>query len=678
MKLKQFQVFNYRSVNDSGPIEIRKQTALVGRNESGKTNLLMALQSLKPPYEMKELSFVKDFPRGRHPKDFSEDLKVVETLWEIDSDEQAELASIFPRAKGVTKVNINRSYKAKTNQVGFENLPALSVKSDEVGTCVKKIQQSVNGGLKGVDNPEHQKTISGGLETFVKSVPRETSDLDEWATTTQSAITALESIFSSVEFSASEVARENIELLESLAAGVTEDEASHTEARKWIVEKMPVFIYLHEYPELQGHQNIPEYIVRKQKGALTEADENFIKLYEVAGLDPEELNNLLNIDHEIRQQLINRAGAVVTNKLRELWTDRKLTIRFNLDANHFDTLVSDPASYYPVEINLNERSRGLKWFFSFYITFAADTAGGPAEDAIILLDEPGLHLHAIAQRDLLDHFVNDFNNTIIYTTHSPFMIPVDNLASIRTLNISQNEGTTVTNDPTGDDKTLFPIQAALGYDITQSLFIGKNNLIVEGVSDFWFLTAMSEHLQELSRTGIVDDIVITPAGGAPKVSYMVSLLTSQKLNVLVLLDAEQQGKRAGAQLVKSKLIRERNVLFVNEALGASNTQEADIEDLLDAGKYDAMVRKTYAKELEGKTLALNDKIPRIVKRYEDGFSQIGLEFNKMRPAKLFLRRIANKPEDVVSDNSLDLFETLFELVGERLKKHQGRNPEAFS
>jgi len=678
MELVQFQVFNYRSINDSGPIEIRKQTALVGRNESGKTNLLLALQSLKPPDGMKELSYVKDFPRDRHKNDFSEDLKVVDTLWEIDDSEQAELVSIFPRAKGVSQISISRAYKSETRYIGFDNLPSLKVDSEQVSTNINKISQSIHGSLKGIEDTNKKAEISNALETFKKAMSNDTSKKQTWATLTKQAIDKFKAALSSQDFELSEIANDNIDSLEAISANIINDDEQHKKARSWAVGKMPVFIYLHEYPDLQGHQNIPDYITRKQQGTLKEADENFDKLCKVAGLDPEELNSLLQEDHETRQQLVNRAGAVVTKKVRELWTDRELTIRFNLDANHFDTLISDPASYYPVEINLNERSRGLKWFFSFYITFAADTAGGPAEDAIILLDEPGLHLHAIAQRNLLDHFSKDFNNTIIYTTHSPFMIPVDDLPSIRTLNISQEEGTTVTNDPTGDDKTLFPIQAALGYDITQSLFIGKNNLVVEGVSDFWYLIAISEYLLETGKGGLSKDIIITPAGGAPKVSYMVSLLTSQKLNVLVLLDAEKQGMRAGEQLVKSKLIREQNVLFVNEAFPAGSAKETDIEDLLDADKFDALVREAYRKELAGKSLTLNTNIPRIIKRYEDGFSKLDIEFNKMRPAKLFLRRIVDKPDDVISDDSLGLFEALFNLINERLKKQQERASKPYS
>ncbi|KAK0359038.1 hypothetical protein LTR94_032885, partial [Friedmanniomyces endolithicus] len=154
------------------------------------------------------------------------------------------------------------------------------------------------------------------------------------------------------------------------------------------------------------------------------------KLCKVAGLDPEQLQTLFQSnDQETRAQLVNRAGAVVTTAIRERWKDRQLKVRFNLDAQHFDTLISDPNAIYDVEVNLDERSRGFQWFFAFYIVFAADTDGGDADDAILLLDEPGLYLHAKSQGDLLKHLEDDFVNQILYTTHSPFMVPTHRLDS---------------------------------------------------------------------------------------------------------------------------------------------------------------------------------------------------------------------------------------------------------
>ena len=65
MKLEKFRVSNYRSVRDSGWIDVADQTSLVGRNESGKSNLLLALRSLKPPEHLERLSVSSDFPNDR-------------------------------------------------------------------------------------------------------------------------------------------------------------------------------------------------------------------------------------------------------------------------------------------------------------------------------------------------------------------------------------------------------------------------------------------------------------------------------------------------------------------------------------------------------------------------------------------------------------------------------------
>jgi hypothetical protein len=123
---------------------------------------------------------------------------------------------------------------------------------------------------------------------------------------------------------------------------------------------------------------------------LKDSDVYFEKLCKVAGLEPAQLHQLQGeAKYEERNQIANRASAVVTAEIRRLWKDRQLKVRFNLDGEHFDTLVSDPTSTFDVEVNLDERSRGFRWFFSFYITFSADTDGGRAANAILLLDETG-------------------------------------------------------------------------------------------------------------------------------------------------------------------------------------------------------------------------------------------------------------------------------------------------
>ncbi len=670
MDLKSFRVKDFRSVNDSGDVEVGRSTSLVGRNESGKTNLLLALASLNPPEGMPEMTFVKDFPRGRMPSDFSADEYFLWTTWELDEDERRELAEMFPRAEGVSEVIVARSYEPE-RYARFVDLPALAVDAGMVEENLAALRRSVNASLKG-KSTDDSAALKGAMEELAGALG-ETGSPGAWASSVEGAADSFRTAVGAVAPGVLEKNGERLEAVEEHARDIQSDEQAHRAARNWALGRLPVFVYLDEYPEIRGHQDISAYLHRRSQGTPTPADENFSKLVKVAGLDPEQLNALLSQNHEERQLLANRASAVVTKKMRELWTERELTVRFNLDERHFDTIVSDPNLFYPVDVNLDERSRGFKWFFSFYMTFAADTADGPAEDAVLLLDEPGLFLHAMAQRDLLDHFKNDFRNQIVYTTHSPFMIPTEDIASARTVNISPEEGTTVTNDPTGDAMTLFPLQAALGYGITQTLFVGERNLVVEGVSDYWYLSSVSEHLAERGGgSGLPAGMVVTPAGGAQKVSYMVALLAAQNLKVVVLFDDEPKARDAAEDLLKSKLIRDENLAFVTAAFDGAPSGGADVEDLLDAEMFGRLVRESYARELENKDLELNERIPRIVKRYEEAFAALGMKFHKTRPAKLFLRKMAESPDEMLTGETEGRFKRLFAFINEKTEISERR------
>lgn len=93
-------------------------------------------------------------------------------------------------------------------------------------------------------------------------------------------------------------------------------------------------------------------------------------------------------------------------------------------------------------------------------------------------------------------------------------MPIKNISGVKTVSIAEDKGTTLTNDPSGNLTTLFPLQAALRYDIAQSLFIGSHNLIVEVVTDFWYLSTVSDVLTSTGKEGLNSKITITHAGRA--------------------------------------------------------------------------------------------------------------------------------------------------------------------
>jgi predicted ATPase len=662
MELIKFQITNFRSINDSGEITVAKLTSLVGRNESGKSNLLLALSTLNPPGGCKPLNAIKDFPRGRRLEECQPDTPVVRTHWKLSPAESAALAkTLRGYGQAITEVTVGRGY-APTRWVGL-TITRPVVERDEVESVIRQLGSALTPRIAALDDPN--KANSDAALKRLEAIVEKLGDQNAWAAEATAAAAGLRARLGEGAVPLGEDQDKLLATLESKAILIAGYDKAAGAARAQIVPWLPTFIYVSDFPELYGHQNLDQFNTQRGKDpARKEAEDNFEKMAKVAGFNPQELHKLRE-DHEARNQLLNRAGAVVTQEIRRLWKDRPLKVRYHLDGPYLDTLISDPNAVYDVEVNLDERSRGFRWFFAFYITFAADTAGGNADGAILLLDEPGLYLHAMSQGDLLKHLRTDYKNQIIYTTHSPFMVPSDAIDIVRTVNIDADKGTYVTDVPTGDSRTLFPLQAALGYHLSQTLFVGHSNLIVEGVTDFWIISTVNSHLIAAGTAALPDELTITPAGGAGKVSYMAALLSSEELAVLVLLDDDRAGRETRDELIKNKLVRESAITIVTDGLPDPKPAEADIEDLIDPAVYRSLVEDTYSNELKGKTLTLNANIPRIVKRFEEAFAALGIEFHKTRPAREFIKRMGTDPATVLPANSAAKFGAMFKIVRDR-------------
>jgi predicted ATPase len=573
MELIKFRITNFRSINDSGDVTVSKLTSLVGRNESGKSNLLLGLATLNPSGGRKPLNKIKDFPRGRRLEECKDNTPVVASRWKLSPAETDAIGKTLGSYSGaITEVGIGRNYEPTPRVDLVVTRPTVT--QGEVESILGRLGPVLTARIAALDDPH--KTNSDAAWKALEATVSKISFPKTWAVEAAAAVAGLRTRLGEGAITLAEDQDQLLAELESKAKLIIGFDDAYKATRAQIITWLPTFIYVSEFPELYGHQNLDQFL--SQRGTdptRKEAEDNFEKMAKVAGFNPTELQAMRD-DHETRNQLLNRAGSVVTQEIRRLWKDRPLKVRFHLDGPYLDTLISDPNAVYDVEVNLNERSRGFRWFFAFYITFAADTHGGDADGAVLLLDEPGLHLHAKSQGDLLKHLRTDFKNQIIYTTHSPFMVPPDAINIVRTVNIDPDKGTYVTDLPSGDARTLFPLQAALGYHLSQTLFVGHSNLIVEGVTDFWILSTVNAHLAAGGTAALPDELTITPAGGAGKVSYMAALLTSEELTVLVLLDDDRAGRETHTDLVKNKLVRESAVMFVTEGFTDPKPVEADM------------------------------------------------------------------------------------------------------
>jgi energy-coupling factor transporter ATP-binding protein EcfA2 len=212
MDLISFRITNYRCVNDSGEIEVRKRTGLVGRNESGKTNLLLALRSLNPSEGISSLSFGKDFPRDRHRNEFSEDIRVVATTWHLNNDEQAYLVGIFPRAAAVQEVTIGRDYSGK-RWVGFKELPALAVDAQGIQESTNSLKRSLHASRRGKD----EVTITSLDNAIMALDAIENVSIQEpslWATTSKQHLQAFDQAVALETIELSDIAVSSREIID--------------------------------------------------------------------------------------------------------------------------------------------------------------------------------------------------------------------------------------------------------------------------------------------------------------------------------------------------------------------------------------------------------------------------------------------------------------------------------
>jgi hypothetical protein len=282
---------------------------------------------------------------------------------------------------------------------------------------------------------------------------------------------------------------------------------------------------------------------------------------------------------EERAIRLNSASLDISSRFSAWWSQRRHKIRYHADGDYFRIWIADDRRP-DVEIELEARSKGFQWFFSFYLVFLAESEKGH-KDAILLLDEPGMHLHPTAQQELIAFFETlSEKNQVLYSTHSPFLIDGEHLHRVRP----------VTEDETGhsrisvetwpkDRETIFPLQAAAGYAMVRGLFQHRRNVLVEGMSDYYYLHALSQQCTAAKRASLPADIYVTACGGTKLVGQFASLFLGQKVRPLVLLDGNDAGRVRRDALMKELYAgHDSAVLMLDDVLGRAG-EEVEVEDI---------------------------------------------------------------------------------------------------
>ena len=661
MKLIQFRIRNFRSILDSGFVNITKLTSLIGKNDSGKSNVLIALSKNIPPDRDEVIESNENLPLGISKNEKILSIPFLTTIWDLKEYEK-DILLTSPLLKNVTSIMVKTFYDNPNPE--FIYIQHKKFTKNRVYDLFDKIEKKIHLFTKHFNE--------SGITETKNSLAEIEAKINKFENTIVWSLDLIERVTDLYHYLIPERFKEN----NSLYPHITElidyievckpcivDDMQETFIQEGLYSKM---LYFDKFELIDGTQNLNELIKKKKMTTISEREGLFLKMFDMVGIDPLEINQNSGGNRiEFQNKLLTDAGKRLTKIMQSFWKNQDLVVRFQLNGESIHTFISDSDQRDNYECGFDRRGLGFKWFFSFCVKFAENLNDAHKDDTILLLDEPGLHLHGKYQRDLVNHLIDDIDNQVIYSTHSPFMVPTQQLESVKTVLYEPKIGTTVSNRIEGDSFTLYPLHVALGCDLSQDLLISANQLIVEGYTDYLLLRSISKYLNRKFDTGLNDAISIVHANSVTKIINYVKLLLTGNINVAILIDDEKAARKVENQLTKDFHLSQEKIIYVSEILDKNKKSDTDIEDLLDPLIYKNLVLECFSEEIGAKKLKFNSKEPRIAKRFERAFNEINQKFEKLKLINFIIEEIKKEPESVITEEVKRQFEKLFGLINKK-------------
>jgi predicted ATPase len=669
MKLTRFRVQKYKCILDSGWVRVSNLTVLVGKNEAGKTSLLEALNKFNP-FNPEPYSIPRDWPRGLRSE--RSDVQAVCTAeFVLSSQEIQALQSFASQPLTFDHVQVTRDYAARFEVQLPNGLFAEKPYPSDIGLLCDTLPKPASQ-----LDPEFREEAEECRREAIRFLQEgRFSDLAILRKDHAGRL-SVRSNHNPEGQNEKSFRDAYLAKLSELSQNLQGSGINLRKAQDFIIQHLPAFVYIHEYQAFCGSANLATVKRRKDQGDLQPCDETFLTILKIAGLDFEkEHTKAGDTSDEAREERhydLSDAEATLNRKIEGHWGQLRYHVHFRADGFQFMTFVKgqEGAALIPLEY----RSKGFQWFFSFDLMLMHQTRG-KLKDCVILLDEPGLHLHPEGQRDLLGR-LSEYAaaNTLIYTTHLPFMLDLEQPGNIRIL-VETEKGTIVSEDlATAQSAARLVLESALGVGVRASWLVAERNLVLQDPDDYWIISELSSLFRRTSKEGLPAEVLVTPAAGPREATFLAAFMAGQELEVVALFHSDQAGQSAREKLVKAWLPNLRNphatVLDLATAVGKPG-QELAIEELFPEKFYLDHVQQAFEKEFPAGGIFLSPLPPGdlLAKRVETAFSNANVPFDKTRVCKRIAAHIRQMktPSELPEPTRL-MAEQLFSSLGKVFSK----------
>lgn len=623
MELLSFRIKNYRSIKDSGECHLSGDniTILAGKNEAGKTAILEALE---------------DFNNNRAIRDEAKPLEDINAIpeiainFEIDKellDKIKQELGIKPESTGPIRVEFIKKYpKDYMYRISSKGLERLGLDK----SLLSKKRQQISKDF------DQAKSIYSAFPTTNITMPQ--IDLEN----TEISLARLKDFKKNIEpilAQQDESIRSSFtNTLENLISCLTELENQKSTEKKIIHELrtkwIPNFILFSTFDDIFPSE-IPFEEASKNKlikdlDIISDLNLEVIK----SGTSPQQAKH--------KKQLNVR----VSESYKKFWEQDITNLSIDWDSNKLIFHITEGDNFYPPKM----RSKGKQWHLAFYIRVSARAREDVAN--VILIDEPGLYLHARAQKDVLRKLEDCANDTeVIFSTHSPYLIDINKLGRIRLVSRSTEYGTTISDKihKGADQDTLTPIITAIGLDLSLGLDIAKNNnILFEGITDYYYVTAF----QQLFQFKFSQDVHLIPSAGADKTAILTSLMIGWGLNFCIVLDNDLKGRQTEARL--SKEFTENTIKLIK----ISENVDEEIEDLFTREDFIRCVLRE-----DPSTLPSDKHNSQIIKQKEKKYDKVVL-------SRLFLENLQSGRVKVTTETKQKFKEALQKIDNSLFPKAQ--------
>ena len=554
LKLSNIRIQNYKSINDV-ELDVKKYdesytTIFVGKNETGKSNLLDAIAFIKKPeneFNYEELKNAQneedayvDFYYTYKFTDDSEWKKILESKLNAPA-EITEKINIHAIERNIYLHNEKKVFESTTNVIYDKLLDSLLGKY----TFAKLSPSS-----------------DGTVQYLYEITKIQATDTTNDATVNKLSVTKLSEILREIF---RDIVNKNIPTVS-----------------KWKYSPEYLITEVIDLNTFKDNTNIcyPLKNIFNLAGFNTQ-EEITNKINSLTG-NPKNINKLEKILENTATEYINKVWAESKIKFKvKIQNDLKLAVYVIDDAD-------DENTYY-----MSDRSEGFKQFVSLILSISAANETDSLKNNIILIDEPEVHMHPSGIRFMRNELLRiGKNNYVFLATHSQFMI--DNNNRERHYIVTKPENNTcvkVWNSTIdlADDEIL---RQAFGINVLNDL-LAKHKMLVEGYSDFQIF---SKSLNVLEPNNC---ITITNGTGSNVVA-VASMLKMYNVPVLTLVDADSVGEKYKKEIVKLGEPFDNNSVKTLRDFNDEVISFGTIEDTLDYAFVIKNLKLAFSELLENK------------------------------------------------------------------------------